>query len=119
MASCQSAGRLTENGQLIPTEHCQDALIVLNIDGASHEPRRNLGLDINALSGTYRIRSSRMCFREEGMSTRDMGCSDLIGKTKKHLRSVLISEKGGVALDRLSGDYRELVSSLPWLCVFS
>ena len=92
---------------------------MLNIDGASHEPRRNLGLDINALSGTYRIRSSRMCFREEGMSTIDMGCSDLIGKTKKHLRSVLISEKGGVALDRLSGDYRELVSSLPWLCVFS
>ena len=58
-----------------------------------------------------------MCFREEGMSTRDMGCSDLIGKTKKHLRSVLISEKGGVALDRLSGDYRELVSSFScWIC---
>ena len=30
-------------------------------------------------------------------------------KTKKHLRSVLISEKGGVALDRLERDYKELV----------
>ena len=30
-------------------------------------------------------------------------------KTKKNLRSVLISEKGGVALDRLERDYKELV----------
>ena len=32
-------------------------------------------------------------------------------KTKKHLRSVLklISEKGGVALDRLERNYKELV----------
>ena len=32
-------------------------------------------------------------------------------KTKKHLRPVLklISEKGGVALDRLERDYKELV----------
>ena len=29
---------------------------------------------------------------------------------KKQLRSVLISEKGGVAADRLEKDYRDLVS---------
>ena len=40
-----------------------------------------------------------------------MSTRDLIEKTKKHLRSVLISEKGGVALDRLDRDFRELVSS--------
>ena len=45
------------------------------------------------------------------MSSKVMSCTDPIEKTKKHLRSVLISEKGGVALDRLERDYRELVSS--------
>ena len=38
-----------------------------------------------------------------------MSCEDRLEKTKKHLRSVLISEKGGVALDRLERDYKELV----------
>ena len=33
----------------------------------------------------------------------------LLEKTKKQLRSVLISEKGGVAADRLARDYRDLV----------
>ena len=33
----------------------------------------------------------------------------LLEKTKKQLRSVLISEKGGVAADRLERDYRDLV----------
>ena len=47
----------------------------------------------------------------KNMSSKVMSCTDLIEKTKKHLRSVLISEKGGVALDRLERDYRELVSS--------
>ena len=47
----------------------------------------------------------------EKMSSKVMSCmADPIEKTKKHLRSVLISEKGGVALDRLERDYRELVS---------
>ena len=50
-------------------------------------------------------------FRAESMSARAMDCSDLVEKTKKHLRSVLISEKGGVALDRLERDFRELVGS--------
>ena len=54
---------------------------------------------------------SAVGFRTENISARDMDCSDLIEKTKKHLRSVLISEKGGVALDRLDRDFRELVSS--------
>ena len=46
------------------------------------------------------------------MSSKVMSCAaDSIEKTKKHLRSVLISEKGGVAMDRLERDYRELVSS--------
>ena len=45
------------------------------------------------------------------MSSKVMSYTDSIEKTKKHLRSVLISEKGGVALDRLEMDYRELVSS--------
>ena len=36
--------------------------------------------------------------------------SDLLEKTKRNLRSVLISEKGGVAADRLERDYRDLVS---------
>ena len=49
--------------------------------------------------------------RLENMSSKATSCADLIEKTKKHLRSVLISEKGGVALDRLERDYRELVSS--------
>ena len=49
--------------------------------------------------------------RVENMSSKVMSCTDPIEKTKKHLRSVLISEKGGVALDRLERDYRELVSS--------
>ena len=31
-------------------------------------------------------------------------------RVKKQLRSVLISEKGGVAADRLERDYRDLVS---------
>ena len=44
------------------------------------------------------------------MSSKATSCADLIEKTKKHLRSVLISEKGGVALDRLERDYRELVT---------
>ena len=47
----------------------------------------------------------------ENMSSKVMSSADPIEKTKKHLRSVLISEKGGVALDRLERDYRELVSS--------
>ena len=38
--------------------------------------------------------------------------SDLLEKTKRNLRSVLISEKGGVAADRLERDYRDLVSVL-------
>ena len=38
-----------------------------------------------------------------------MSREDQLEKTKKHLRSVLISEKGGVALDRLERDYKELV----------
>ena len=38
-----------------------------------------------------------------------MSCEDQLEKAKKHLRSVLISEKGGVALDRLERDYKELV----------
>ena len=38
-----------------------------------------------------------------------MNREDQLEKTKKHLRSVLISEKGGVALDRLERDYKELV----------
>ena len=40
----------------------------------------------------------------------------LLEKTKKQLRSVLISEKGGVAADRLERDYRDLV--LPDLYFF-
>ena len=32
--------------------------------------------------------------------------SSLLEQTKKHLRSVLISEKGGVAADRLETDYQ-------------
>ena len=47
----------------------------------------------------------------ENMSSKVMSGADPIEKTKKHLRSVLISEKGGVALNRLERDYRELVSS--------
>ena len=47
----------------------------------------------------------------ENMSSKVLSCADLMEKTKEHLRSVLISEKGGVALDRLERDYRELVSS--------
>jgi len=44
-----------------------------------------------------------------------MSREDQLEKTKKHLRSVLISEKGGVALDRLERDYKELVGqSLPY-----
>ena len=46
------------------------------------------------------------------MSSKVMSSEDPIEKTKKHLRSVLISEKGGVVLDRLERDYRELVGSL-------
>ena len=38
--------------------------------------------------------------------------SDLLEKTKRNLRSVLISEKGGVAADRLERDYRDLVGIL-------
>ena len=34
----------------------------------------------------------------------------LLERTKKQLRSVLISEQYGVAADRLERDYRELVS---------
>ena len=34
----------------------------------------------------------------------------LLERTKKQLRSVLISEQHGVAADRLERDYRELVS---------
>lgn len=49
------------------------------------------------------------------MSSKVMSGADPIEKTKKHLRSVLISEKGGVALNRLERDYRELVGqSLPY-----
>ena len=44
------------------------------------------------------------------MSSGVMDCLDLMEKTKKHLRSVLISEKGGVALDKLDRDFGELVS---------
>ena len=40
-----------------------------------------------------------------------MSREEQLEKVKKHLRSVLISEKGGVALDRLERDYKELVSS--------
>ena len=40
-----------------------------------------------------------------------MSREEQLEKAKKHLRSVLISEKGGVALDRLERDYKELVSS--------
>jgi len=44
-----------------------------------------------------------------------MSREEQLEKTKKHLRSVLISEKGGVALDRLERDYKELVGqSLPY-----
>ena len=42
-------------------------------------------------------------------STIIMSREEQLEKTKKHLRSVLISEKGGVALDRLERDYKELV----------
>ena len=49
--------------------------------------------------------------RVENMSSKVMSCTDPIEKTKKHLRSVLISEKGGVALDMLERDYRKLVGS--------
>ena len=38
-----------------------------------------------------------------------MSREEQLEKAKKHLRSVLISEKGGVALDRLERDYKELV----------
>ena len=34
----------------------------------------------------------------------------LLERTKKQLRSVLISEQDGVAADRLERDYRDLVS---------
>ena len=40
---------------------------------------------------------------------RIMDSVNLLEKTKKQLRSVLISEKGGVAADRLERDYRDLV----------
>ena len=40
---------------------------------------------------------------------RIMDSVKLLEKTKKQLRSVLISEKGGVAADRLERDYRDLV----------
>ena len=55
-----------------------------------------------------------MRFRTGGeqILCRAMSCEDLIEKTKKHLRSVLISEKGGVALDRLEKDYKDLVNIL-------
>jgi len=44
-----------------------------------------------------------------------MSREEQLEKAKKHLRSVLISEKGGVALDRLERDYKELVGqSLPY-----
>ena len=49
------------------------------------------------------------------MSSKVMNGADAFEKTKKHLRSVLISEKGGVALDRLERDYRELVSSFSYV----
>ena len=39
-----------------------------------------------------------------------MDSAKLLEKTKKQLRSVLISEKGGVAADRLERDYRDLVN---------
>ena len=35
---------------------------------------------------------------------------NLLERTKKQLRSVLISEKNGVAADRLEGEYYDLVS---------
>ena len=38
-----------------------------------------------------------------------MDTARLLERTKKQLRSVLISEKGGVAADRLERDYRDLV----------
>ena len=38
-----------------------------------------------------------------------MDTAKLLERTKKQLRSVLISEKGGVAADRLERDYRDLV----------
>ena len=38
-----------------------------------------------------------------------MDTAKLLERTKKQLRSVLISEKGGVAAERLERDYRELV----------
>jgi hypothetical protein len=37
------------------------------------------------------------------------GRDEVLERTKKQLRSVLISEKNGVAADRLERDYRELV----------
>ena len=40
-----------------------------------------------------------------------MSREEQLERAKKHLRSVLISEKGGVALDRLERDYKELVRS--------
>ena len=36
----------------------------------------------------------------------------LLEKTKKQLRSVLLSEKNGVAAERLDREYRDLVSRL-------
>ena len=71
------------------------------------------GYEDDGEGGTYLVfyQCSAVGFRTENISARDMDCSDLIEKTKKHLRSVLISEKGGVALDRLDRDFRELVSS--------
>ena len=44
--------------------------------------------------------------------------SDLLEKTKRNLRSVLISEKGGVAADRLERDYRDLVRTSHQLSSF-
>lgn len=44
------------------------------------------------------------------------GEAGLLERTKRSLRSVLVSKKGGVAVDLLERDYRELVSpvlSLP------
>ena len=43
------------------------------------------------------------------LEKRIMDSVKLLEKTKKQLRSVLISEKGGVAADRLERDYRDLV----------
>jgi len=63
-------------------------------------------------SETFRVSNRRS---SKQMSSKVMSRADLIEKTKKHLRSVLISEKGGVALDRLEKDYRDLVGqSLPY-----